>query len=127
VLSGWSRKEMRGKKVSTPAMTRPIPAARHPACVMPSVSGGGGGAGVASDHAGGATDAALVGDTGMASGEPGRGARHFAKMIPHAGQSAVPSGTSVEQRGQVMDGMPSQRYPFPPHSVTPVADARNSR
>jgi hypothetical protein len=31
-----------------------------------------------------------------------RGGRHFAKMIPHDGQSAASSGASVEQRGRVI-------------------------
>ncbi len=47
--------------------------------------------------------AARVGETG-ASTEPARGGRHFAKMIPHDGQSLASSGASVEQRGQIMDG-----------------------
>ncbi len=85
-------------------MTTPIPAACQPACVIPRVSGGGGGGGVLIAHAGGATAAGLAGETGPPASGAVRGARHFAKMIPQAGQSRAPSGTSVEQRGQVMDG-----------------------
>lgn len=55
-------------------------------------------------HAGGATAAGLAGETGPPVSGTVRGARHFAKMIPQAGQSVAPSGTSVEQRGQVIGG-----------------------
>ena len=76
-------------------------AARQPSWVMPSVSGGDGGAGALAQIGGGAA-AGRVGVTGISSGKAVRGGRHFAKMIPHDGQSFASSGALAEHRGQVI-------------------------